>query len=251
MDVDARDGLAGKVAIVSGAAGGLGSAWTRALRGAGATVVGFDKVPGADVVADATDAAQVRDVVERVVTDHGGIDISIANAGGVRLTSPLDPWHVALDDFDDQIATNLKSVYLLGRAVAPSMVARGGGHIVNISTDHGFRPPGVALGGGSRMDVYDAAKFGIFGLTAAWAAALRPHGVRVNELCMGATDGAMLREFLGDRATADVVATWLRPDDLARVLVELLVEGTSGRTGTRIGLWVGHPVELPPMDDVG
>ena len=54
------------------------------------------------------------------------------------------------------------------------------------------------------------------------------------------------REFLGQRATPDVIATWIEPDDVAAVLVELLLEGPSGRTGTQIGLWVGHPVRLPP-----
>ena len=157
------DLLAGKVAIVSGSARGIGAAWVDALRGAGATVVGFDVRPGADLVADASDADQVRDVVDRVVADHGGVDIAVANAGRVRLTSPLDPWDKALDDFDDQIGTNLKGVYLLGRAVAPVMVARGGGHIVNISTDHVHRAPGVRSGGGPRMDIYDASKFGVRG----------------------------------------------------------------------------------------
>ena len=242
------DGLVGKVAVVSGAARGLGEAWTHALRGAGATVIGFDVNPGTDAIVDASDPDQVRDFVDSVVTAHGGIDISVANAGRFGLTSPLDPWNKAVHDFDDQIGTNLKGVYLLGRAVAPVMAAGGSGHIVNISTDHGHRAPGVRTGGGAQMDVYDASKWGIRGLTEAWAEALRPHRIRVNELCMGATDGAMLREFLGDRATPEVVATWLRPEDLGRVLVDLLVEGPDGRTGARIGLWVGHPVELPAVD---
>ena len=242
----ATGGLVGKVAVVSGAAGGLGAAWCRALRGAGATVVGFDIRPGSEVVADATDADQVRAVVDRVVDEHGGIDISVANAGRFALTSPLDPWSNAAADFDEQVGPNLKGVFLLGRAVAPVMVARGGGHIVNISTDHVHRSPGVPSGGGPKMDVYDASKWAIRGLTEAWAAALQPFGVRVNELCMGATDTDMLRRLLGDRATPEVVATWMRADDLAGVLLSLLLEGPEGRTGEQIGLWVGHPLRLPP-----
>jgi hypothetical protein len=65
---------------------------------------------------------------------------------------------------------------------------------------------------------------------------------------MGATAGEFLHEFLGDRATPDVVATWIRPEDLGRVLVELIEEGPQGRTGQQIGLWVGHPIVLPPRD---
>ena len=63
---------------------------------------------------------------------------------------------------------------------------------------------------------------------------------------MGATDGKLLHEFLGGRATPAMIATWIQPDDVAAVLVDLLVEGPSGRTGTQIGLWVGHPTRLPP-----
>ena len=239
--------LAGQIAVVSGAARGLGAAWCRALRGAGATVVGFDVRPGTDVIADASDPNDVQRFVDDVVAAHGRIDISVANAGVIRPTSPLDPWDQAIADFDFHVGTNLRGVFLLGRAVAPVMAANAGGHIVNVSTDHGRRAPGVPTGGGPRMDVYDASKWGIRGLTESWALALGPHGIRVNELCMGATDGELLREFLGQRATPDVIATWMKPDDVAAVLVELLLEGPSGRTGTRIGLWVGHPVQLPPL----
>ena len=238
--------LCGKIALVSGAARGIGAAFVGALRAAGATVTGFDIRPGADAVADTSDPAQVRALVDDVVDTHGGVDIAVANAGVTRLTSPLDPWEQAVDDFDVQIGTNLRGVFLLGRAVAPIMVAGGGGDIVNISTDHLLRAPGVPIGGGPRMDVYDASKYGIRGLTESWAQSLRPHRVRVNELCMGATDGEMLREFLGDRATPDVTATWIDPAAIARVLVELLAEGADGRTGTQIPLWVGYPIALPP-----
>ena len=103
-----------------------------------------------------------------------------------------------------------------------------------------------ATGGGPNMDVYDASKWGIRGLTEAWAEALRPHRIRVNELCMGATDGEMLREFLGERATPEARrAPGCVPRISAAFSIDLLAEGPDGRTGTQIGLWVGHPVELP------
>lgn len=247
MTNHASQPLRGKVAIVSGAARGLGAAFVAALRAAGAQTVGLDLRPGTDVRGDAGDAGDVRSFVDQVVADHGGIDIAVANAGIVRSTSPLDPWAQAIDDFDAQVRTNLRGVYLLGRAVAPIMVANGGGHIVNVSTDHLLRAPGVAAGGGLRMDAYDASKYGIRGLTDSWALSLRPHGVRVNELCIGATNTDMLREFLGTRATPDLVATWIDPRDIARVLVELIAEGPAGRTGTQIPVWVGHPAALPPQ----
>ena len=220
------------------------------MRAAGATVVGFDVQPGTELIADASDPTDVRRVVDDVVAAYGRIDISVANAGVIGLTSPLDAWDKTVADFDFHVGTNLRGVFLLGRAVAPIMAADAGGHIVNVSTDHVLRAPGVPTGGGAHMDAYDASKWGIRGLTESWALALGSHRIRVNELCMGATDGELLREFLAERATPEMIATWIQPDDVAAVLVELLAEGPSGRTGTQIGLWVGYPARLPPPTSV-
>ena len=98
------------------------------------------------------------------------------------------------------------------------------------------------------MDGYDASKWALRGLSESWAIGLAPHKIRVNELCMGATDAPMLREFMGDRATPEAIAGWMRPEDQARVLVELILEGPDGRTGTQIPFWLGHPVVLPPRE---
>ena len=148
-----------------------------------------------------------------------------------RLTDPSDAWDKALEDFDYVVGTNLKGVFLCGRAVAPLMVARGEGHIVNIATDHIYtcgwpepvdhteaqacpwrherrRPGWVGL------DVYDASKWALNGLTQAWAKSLRQHGIRVNNLCMGATDSHMQRSFLGfdnEEPPAELLAKWMDP----------------------------------------
>ena len=238
--------LNGRVAVVTGGARGLGAAWTAALRDAGAVVVTCDIRPGADVTADVSKPDDVRRFVDGVVAAHGGIDIAVANAGTIRIGSPLDPWDKALDDFEAQMGTNFRGTYLLGRAVAPVMVGRGGGHIVIISTDHVNTEPGRPTGGGAVMDGYDASKWALRGLSEAWSKALAPHRIRVNELCMGATDAPMLREFMGERATPEVTARWMRPEDQARVMIELILEGPDGRTGTQIPFWVDHPVRLPP-----
>ena len=95
------------------------------------------------------------------------------------------------------------------------------------------------------MDIYDASKWALNGLTQAWARALTKKGVRVNALCMGATDTEMLRGFYGGSPPPQELATWLQPALIAEVLLDLLREGPGGRTGQNIGLWVGHPLELP------
>jgi len=235
----------GKVAVVTGAARGLGAAYAAALREAGATVVGCDVLPGTDAVADVSEPVEVRRFVDGVAERHGRIDICVANAGVCSVTGPLDPWDQALADYRHHFGTNTYGTYLMGRAVAPLMAAAGDGHIVIASTDHVLPPPGRPSGGGSRLEVYDASKWALRGFVEGWALALARHGVRVNALCMGATDSAMLRGFVGSAVTDEIVATWMRPEAVAGVLVALLEEGPGGRTGEHIGIWVGHPVGLP------
>ncbi len=93
------------------------------------------------------------------------------------------------------------------------------------------------------MDLYDASKWGINGLTYGWAQALQTHNIRVNGLCMGATDSQMLRGFHNFDPSPEEVASWMQAEDVARVMVELIQDG---RTGENIGFAVGHPVVLPP-----
>ncbi|MCZ7527765.1 MAG: SDR family oxidoreductase [Acidimicrobiia bacterium] len=149
----------------------------------------------------------------------------------------------------------------------PELVERGGGAIVNVSSDHvlncGYPVPwphdespgcpwagGPARrpGAGGDMDVYDATKWALNGLTLNWAWALRDRGVRVNGLCVGATDTPMMRGVLGgpgDGSSTPARPPWLlEPEQVASVLVELLEEGPSGRTGENVGVWPGHPARL-------
>jgi NAD(P)-dependent dehydrogenase (short-subunit alcohol dehydrogenase family) len=92
------------------------------------------------------------------------------------------------------------------------------------------------------MDLYDASKWGQLGLTFAWAQALEPHNIRVNALCMGATDSFMLRGFHNHKPPPEEVAKWMKPADIARLLLELMRDG---RSGDYIGIAMGHPIVLP------
>ena len=241
--------IGGQVAIVTGGAQGLGEAYAAALRARGATVVTCDVQPGADAIVDVSVPGEVRRFVDRVAIENGPIGILVNNAAVCRTTNPLDAWDKALDDLDAHVATNLRGVYLMGRAVLPSMVEAGGGHVVNIGTDHTCRPPELPWVSGN-FDIYDATKWALVGLTRSWANAMAPRGIRANVLSMGATDTPMLRRSVeantGAPPSDEVVATWMRPDDVASVLVELLEEGPGGRTGENIPLIAGRPVVLPP-----
>ncbi len=256
--------LEGTAAIVTGAAHGIGNGIARVLAGEGVSLALCDIAPavhdlaaeleadGAGVMAveaDVSDPAAVRAFVDAAIERYGRIHTMVSNAGIWRATSPLDPWEKAIDDFDALVATNLRGVFLCGRAIAPHMAEMGGGNIVNVATDHICPPPGYNTGGGTRMDVYDASKWGINGFTQAWSRVLEPHGVRVNALCMDATDSEMIRGALGMTPPQELLDRWMRPEQIAGLLVDLLEEGPDGRTGENIGIWLDHEIALPPRVD--
>jgi len=263
--------LAGRRAIVTGAAQGLGRAFTVALADAGAAVAICDVDPlVAEVeaatwttVADVADAGAVRAFVDGAADRLGGIDIVVNNAGLVRRTLPMtDSWAKAVEDYDAVMGANFRGAYLVGRAAIPYLAARGG-DIVNITTDHvhtcGYpeaidhadapdcrwaarrRPPL----GNATFDIYDASKFALAGLTQVWARALREERVRVNSFGMGATETPMMLRHL-ERKGVPPPANLMKGERVAEILVELLAEGPDGRTGDSVQLWSDHPCVLPP-----
>jgi NAD(P)-dependent dehydrogenase (short-subunit alcohol dehydrogenase family) len=254
--------LQGKVGLISGAALGLGRQYAEALARQGCDVVMCDVRPevvqaAADLekfgvraaghVADVSVAADVRRVVDATLERFGRIDVLIANAGIWRGSGAKDALDKSLEDYDALIGTNLKGVYMFGRAVIPHMIAQGGGQIINIATDHVHTHPGRPTAGGSAMDLYDASKWGVLALTLTWAQALEPHNIRVNSFSMGATDSNMLRGFHNFTPSAAEVATWMSPEKVCDLAIQLIDEGPKGRTGENIGVWVGFEIELKPI----
>ena len=279
--------LAGKTAIVTGAAVGLGKAYAEALAAAGVHLALTDlrdelipfadslERPGLNVhahIGNVADPDHVRHFVDDVKAFFGRIDILVNNAGVWGASQADDDLDKTEADYERIVGTNLKGEFLFGRAVAPIMidqVKRGradGGDIVNIATDHMVTcgtpwhvcpqreacPWGDAprpTGGGDRMDLYDAAKWGLNGLLYGWAKALAPYRIRVNQLCMGATDSHMLRSFHNFAPSAEEEASWMRAEDNAAVLLELLEEGPTGRNAQNMNFCVGRPVRLEPVQE--
>lgn len=254
-------GTAG-AAIVTGAAQGLGEAIARRLAADGfplvitdrndAVLALADELDGAGFVGDVADAGHVRQVVDTAVDRFGPVTVLVNNAGEVWPTGPFDPWDRAEADFERLFGSNVKGAYLFGRAVVPSMIDGGGGNIVNISTDH--VKPGPQCDrhhGHGRMDLYNASKWALNGLTFDWAKSLARHGIRVNNVCMGATDTPMLRGWLGVEPDPGYLATWMQPSQIAAIVSELIAEGANGRTANSIGLYAGQPCVMPPPESNG
>jgi len=158
--------------------------------------------------ADVTDAAAVDALVQKVIGTLGGIDILVNNAG-VGVFAPLH--ELREEDWDRVMNTNLKGVYLCSRAVAPQMMRRHGGHIINISSLAGKNA--FAKGG-----VYCASKWGLRGMTACMAEDLRGYGIRVSAVCPGTVE----TEF-SPHAGKDA-KKMLQPEDVAHVVAMLLTQ---------------------------
>lgn len=275
------------VALITGAAVGFGRGLAGVFARAGFDLSLVDRSPISNddirnmvvdsttvihTVGDVTDDDVLRRFVNDSVSRFGRIDVLLNNAGEVRFT-PIDlPVDRAIEDFEAIWRVNARAPFVLGRLVMPHMIERGEGHIINIATDHihtcGFpiallhepdspcqwaaaprRPVGAAA-----FDVYDASKWALNGFTQAWSVALRRHGIRVNNICLGATDSDMMRQAirtrLGRDATPEEIASWMPTEDVASVVLELHREGPSGRSGDNVGIWLGHDIELPPPHPV-
>lgn len=274
--------LKGRNAIVTGAAVGLGSSYAKALAQQGVNVAVCDlreeiheiaeslRALGVNAVSyqgDVSDPDHVRTVVDGAREEFGSIDILVNNAGVWGVSVADDGMDKSIEDYEQIIGTNLKGEYLFGRAVIPIMIAQGnGGEIVNIATDHMvtcgtpyFCCPKLATcpwsdsprptGGGDAMDLYDAGKWGLNGLLYGWAKALAPHNIRVNAFCMGATDSHMLRSFHNFDPSEEEVASWMRAEDNAQAMIDMLEEGPSGRNAQNVNFCIGRPVQLEPAHD--
>ena len=99
------------------------------------------------------------------------------------------------------------------------------------------------------MDLYDAGKWGLNGFLYAWAKALAPHRIRVNAFCMGATDSYMLRSFHNFNPSEEEVASWMKAEDNAQALIDMLKEGPDGRNAQNVNFCMGRPVRLEDPHD--
>jgi NAD(P)-dependent dehydrogenase (short-subunit alcohol dehydrogenase family) len=184
--------LDGKVAVVTGAAGGIGAATSQLFRSEGATVVGVDLVEAelADVAitADVTDDQQVEELYARTRADHGRLDVLFNNAGisppddASVLDTSLEAWQRVQD-------VNLKSVFLCCKHGIPHLLATGGGSVINTASF-------VAVMGAATSQIsYTASKGGVLALSRELGVQFARQGVRVNALCPGPVNTPLLQEL--------------------------------------------------------
>ena len=236
--------FAGKVAVVTGAANGIGAACAQLFAASGAAVALWDvdaaaagarasELAGgaqghAAIGCDVSQSAQVAAAIAATLERFGRIDILVNNAGIFRAAPFLE---VSEADWDAVLAVNLKGAFLVGQAVARAMAAQGGGAIVNMSSVNGtLAIPSIAS--------YNASKGAINQLTRAMALALAEHGIRVNALAPGTIATELARQAVlgSDEAKARIMSrTPLgrlgEPAEVAQVCAFLASDAASYMTG--------------------
>ena len=219
--------LADQVAVVTGAGRGIGKAIAEAYAKEGATVVcaarSIDEIEavasqigGKAIRCDVSEEADIRGLMERTLAEVGPIDILVNNAGAV---ARLPVHELPVADWDQVINVNLRGVFLCAKYALPSMLERGSGCIINISS-------GAGVVGPPNRSAYAASKHGVMGLTKTLVAEYLPHGIRTHVLLPDATVSQMRREGFPEEDPDSLI----QAEDIAEAAVFLATQPKTAHT---------------------
>jgi NAD(P)-dependent dehydrogenase (short-subunit alcohol dehydrogenase family) len=242
--------LQGKSALITGGASGIGRATALlfASEGAAVAIADLNKTAGNSLVeqirngggralftpVNVSRTADCHRIVEHTIHEFGSIDILFNNAGIIRRASVTE---LSEEDWDRVMDVNVKSMFLMSREVIPIMARAGGGSIINMAS-------GWGLSGGPKAAVYCASKGAVVLLTKAMAVDHGPQNIRVNCICPGDTDTAMLRneaQQLGEREECFLAESARRPlgrlgrpEEIAQAALYLASDASSFVSGTAL-----------------
>ena len=231
--------LEGKVALITGAARGIGRSIAAAFAGEGARaiVTGRDmerltraadeiRAGGGEAevfVLDVTRQDDAVRVVEQVIGKWGRIDLLVNNAGVITYRTPV--WATTMEQWDEVMNTNLRGTHLMCRAVLPHMMQREQGVIINIGSSSGRLPDGD-------YGAYATSKWGVVGYTASLGHSLRPYGISVNGINPDWVDTDMARAH-----NPDGDPDWMTGEEVAQAAMYLAAHAPRIMTGQFIDLF--------------
>ncbi len=232
--------LDGKVVMITGASGNLGSAVAQTFRSAGARLALVDRHPDLlekafpDLIdvpdclliscADLTSIADVAAAVTRTVERFGRVDVLVHTVGGFRAGAPLH--ETSLDTLDFMLNVNTKTVFITNQAVIPHMMRQGSGKIINLAARPGLQ-------GRPNMAAYSASKAAVIRLTESASAELKHNDINVNCVLPGTIDTPQNREAMPD---ADF-SRWVRPESLAGVILFLASDAARHIRGAAVPVY--------------
>lgn len=240
----------GKVVVITGGGSGIGraAALEFAARGASVAVIDREARAGRETVAqmhqkgfkggffqaDVSKGTEVESAIQKIVSEHGGIDVLINNAGIQRYGTVVS---LSEKEWDEVLTINLKSIFLVSKYVIPEIIKRGGGAVVNTASV-------LSLAAQINAAHYIASKHAVLGLTRAMALDYAPSHIRVNCVCPGAIDTPMLRWSASLDENPDRVLEACnkmhalgrmgRPEEVGRAIMFLASEMASFITGTAL-----------------
>lgn len=229
--------FSGRVVIVTGAAGNLGNAVTRAFQSAGARLTLVDRaedrlqrlypdmVDSSDYLladsVDLTSAEAVQSMVDKTLERFGQIQVLVNTAGGYRAGAPVH--ETSLETWDFMLNLNARSVFLVSRAVIPHLLQQRYGKIINVAAR-------VARQGRANMAVYSASKSAVVHLTESMAAELKGEGINVNCILPSTIDTPANRRAMPE---ADY-SSWVKPQAIAEVILFLASDSASPLHGVAV-----------------
>jgi 3-oxoacyl-[acyl-carrier protein] reductase len=242
--------LAGKRALITGAARGIGAAIARlfAERGASLILLDIDKATleatasqlhdlGHEAEAIVADVAEIERVTKLLADNRTKIDILINNAGISGREAALE--NIDQANFDRMMNIHVKGAFFLTQQIVPGMISRGGGRIINISSNRG-------MVGYRRSSHYCAAKAALLGLTKAWAKELAPHRILVNAVAPGVVFTEMNTwngmAPLEEEASWNLLNRWAEPMEIAYLVAYLASEQAAFMTGQVVSPNGGDPI---------
>ncbi|MGI9412896.1 MAG: SDR family NAD(P)-dependent oxidoreductase [Hyphomicrobiales bacterium] len=196
--------LAGRIALITGATGGIGTEMTQVMAGEGARVISTGPAPGDTALPegaefmglDVTSSDAVRAVIAEIGERYGRLDV-LVNAAGIELEKTVE--ETSEEEWDRLIDINLKGTFLTCKYALPLLRKSESGSIVNFGSYDGFIAD-------PKLAAYCASKGGVHALTRAIAVDHGPDGIRCNAVCPGYIDTPMMQSFLGDAGTTETVA---------------------------------------------